>query len=182
LVTRFLNAKNDDKCIQFLSTFGLPDGCLLGAPGTKTKTRARFSALDALPEGWVLGAPDIGLPAEPQNFVQAMQREMRRLLQDASSSDAVRMGRAAQRALRLACRDGDPSPVGGRVVLIVPTLIAFMHFEVYMMIENGAHFASCKRCGDLFLYGKGTKRRNTATYCSDRCRVGAHRASKHKGG
>jgi hypothetical protein len=176
LVTGFLNASNGDKLVKFLSAFGLPNGFLLSISRGSKKHFRSFS-LEALPKGLVLGASGVGFPAEPQNFVRAMQRGLRHLLEDAASGNAARKDKAAQRALHFVS-ESSASAVDGRLALTAPTLIAFMHFEVYMTVENGAYIGRCKRCGDLFLYGKGTKRRNTATYCSGRCRTSAHRATK----
>jgi hypothetical protein len=177
LVIRFLNASNEDKLTEFLSTFGLPDGFLLRASRRKRPV-AKFLSVEDLPDGWVLGASGADLPAEPRNFVRAMQRRLRRLLEDAASNNATRKDKAAQHALHFAVRDSNASAVDGRVVLTARTLIAFMHFEVYMTAENGAYIGRCKRCRCLFLYGQATRRRSTGTYCSGRCRIAAHRATK----
>jgi hypothetical protein len=183
LVVRFVNADDDQKRIKFLSTFGLPEGFLLVVPDGTEKLVARFLSLSALPEEFLLGAPDVGLPAEPRDFVLGAQRELRRLLEDAGSGDAARTKKAESRSLRLVSGDGDLSRLpSGRMALTVRTLIAFMRLEIAMVVENGARIASCKRCGDLFLYGKGTKRRSTATYCRDLCRVGAYRSKLNQKG
>jgi putative ABC transport system substrate-binding protein len=70
------------------------------------------------------------------------------------------------------------------MILTTDSLLSFMHMEVAVAAANGARLTSCKRCGDVFLTGKLTKRRSTAKYCSDRCRIGAHRANgpNRKGG
>jgi hypothetical protein len=178
LVIRFLNANNDDKRIKFLSTFGSPNGFLLSVSRPKKPVSiSRFFSADHLLKGWVLGARGIGLPAEPRTFVRTMQRRLRPLLEDAASGSAARKDQAARQALQFV-RDSDGSAVDGRVALTARTLVAFMAFEIYMVAENGAYIRRCKRCCDLFLYGTGTGRRNTATYCSGRCRTGAHRATK----
>jgi len=177
LVIRFVNANDDDRRITFLSTFGLPEGFLLGVPGTKKRIITRFLSSSALPEEFLLGAPGVGLPAEPRDFILGEQRELRRLLEDAGSGDAARMDKAASRALR-SVRDSGPSRLHGRTALTAQTLTDFMRFEINAVVENGARLARCKRCDNFFLYGKGTKRRSTATYCRDLCRVGAYRANK----
>jgi hypothetical protein len=57
LVVRFVNANDNDKLITFLSTFGFPEGFLIGVPGTKKRSVARFLSSSALPEEFLLGAP-----------------------------------------------------------------------------------------------------------------------------
>jgi hypothetical protein len=154
LVVRFVNAADDHKRVDFLSRFGLPEGLSL-------TVRA------------------IGFPAEPLNWVLGAQRELRHLLRDAGSGDASRAAKAARRSLHLAGDSRFSLRSDGRVAVTVRSLISFMRLEIAMVAENGARIASCKRCGNFFLYGKGTKRRSTAaTYCRDLCRVGAYRANK----
>jgi hypothetical protein len=177
LVVRFVNADDDDKRIDFLSRFGLPEGFLLGY---KTKRVARFLSASALPEGFRLRSPT-GPPAESRDFILGEQRELRHLLEDAGSGDATRMDKAASRALRFIGGDSEPSRRRGRTAFTVRTLSAFMRFEINAVVENGARVARCKRCDNFFLYGKGTKGRSTAIYCRDLCRVGAYRANKRKG-
>jgi hypothetical protein len=58
------------------------------------------------------------------------------------------------------------------------SLMDFMYMEIVTAADNGARLGSCKRCGSLFLYGKGTKRRKTAKWCGGACKVGAWRSSK----
>jgi hypothetical protein len=157
LVVRFVNADDDDERVKFISLFGLPMGVLHGPS-------------------------DTGLPAEPREFVLGEQRELRRLLQDAGSGDLVRADRAASRALYPVRVDMRLSRSHGRTAFTVQTLTAFMRMEIAAIVENGAYVGSCKCCGDFFVYGKGTRQRNTRTYCNDHCRVGADRARKHKGG
>jgi hypothetical protein len=152
LVVRFVNADDDDKLIDFLTRFGLPEFLITPAA--------------------------IGFPAEPHNWVLGAQRELRRLLQDAGGGDAVRAHKAAKRSLYLANDNRFSLRSDGRVAVTVGNLISFMRLEIAMVVENGARVTSCKRCGHLFLYGKGTKRRSTGTYCRDLCRVGAYRANK----
>jgi hypothetical protein len=182
LVVRFVNADDDDKRIKFLSRFGLPEGFLLSAPGSK---RAQvcgrfFSAID-LPEGFLLGGPGVSLPFESRDFILGEQRELRHLLEDAGSGDVARMDKAASRALRFVGGDSEPSRRYGRTAFTVRTLSAFMYFEINAVVENGARVARCKWCDNFFLYGKGTKGRSTAIYCRDVCRVDAYRANKRKG-
>jgi hypothetical protein len=160
LVVRFVNATDDAKRITFLSRFGLPG--------------------DVLAEEGFVG---IGI-AEPRNIVLGRQRVLRRLLQDAGSSDTARATKAANEALRHGRPDSMSLELGGRRVWTMRCLMDFMYAEIVATVENEARLGSCKRCGCLFLYGKGTGRRETAKWCGASCRVGAHRAnkSKRKGG
>jgi len=121
-----------------------------------------------------------GRPGTPREYVLGAQRELRRLLVDAGSSDVAI--NAANQALRFGRQLGGSSDLSlrpdGRMALTVQTLLAFMCIEIAMVAAYGACVGSCKRCGNFFLYGRATKRRSTATYCRDLCRVGAHRATK----
>jgi hypothetical protein len=161
LVVRFVNADDDEKRVDFLSLNGLSDAGVMPA---------------------VLA--DAGREAEPRNFVLGAQRELRRLLLDAGSGDATRAAKAAKRSLHtVGVGDRFSVQSDGRVALTVMSLVNFMRIEIATVQENGARAALCKRCGDVFLYGKATNRRSTATYCGVLCRVNAHRAKNrnHKG-
>ena len=151
LVCRFVNATDDDKRVTFLSRFGLP--------------------------GDVLGFVGIGI-AEPRNIILGRQRVLRRLLQDAGSGDVARARKAANESLRHASPDSMSLEPGGRMVWTMRSLMDFMYMEIVTAADNDARLGSCKRCGSLFLYGKGTKRRKTAKWCGLTCRVGAWRSSK----
>jgi hypothetical protein len=147
LAVRFVNATDDDKRIAFLSRFGLPDHS--------------FSFVG------------IGI-AEARNIILGRQRILRRLLQDAGSGDKARARKAANESLLFAGARFSLDQQD-RLVWTMQNLMDFMYMEVAVAAANGARLGSCKRCGDFFLYGKSTRRRSSATYCSDRCRVGAHR-------
>jgi hypothetical protein len=157
LAVRFVNATDDDKLIDFFKRFGLPEHLV------------RYAKIGG---------------GEPRNIVLGRQRVLRHLLQDAGGGDAARAVKAANDALRHARSDRLSLEPGGRMVRTTQSLMDFMYMEVAETAANGARLASCKRCGNVFLYGRGTKRRSTAKYCSDRCRVGTHRANKlnRKGG
>jgi hypothetical protein len=156
LVVRFVNATDDDKRIDFLKQFGLPEHLI------------RYAGIGG---------------GEPRNIVLGRQRVLRRLLQEAGSGDADRASKAANEALRHTGPDRR-SLEGGRLVWTAQEVMSFMYMEVAFAAANGARLGSCKRCDRVFLYGKGTKRRSTAKYCGDRCRMGSHRAKKpnRKGG
>jgi hypothetical protein len=152
LVVRFVNATDDGKRITFLSRFGLPR--------------------DILPLE----------PFEPRNFeprylILSEQRGLRALLDRAGRGDAVEAIKAANKCLQRTSDRLSLEP-GGRMVWTTESLMSFMFMEIVIAAQNGVCLASCKRCGDLFLTGTLTKRRSTAKYCRDLCRVGAHRANK----
>jgi hypothetical protein len=156
LVVRFVNATDNIKLIRFLSLFGLPEHLFIyvGIGG-----------------------------GEPRNMVLGRQKVLRRLLEDAGSGDAARALKAGNTSLHRVRRDHPSLEPGGRMVRTTQNLMDFMYMEVAAAAAIGARLASCKRCGDLFLTGTLTKRRSTATYCTERCRVGAHRAKLNsKGG
>jgi hypothetical protein len=150
LVVRFINATDDTKRLAFISRFGFP--------------RQLF--------------PDSLM--EPHNFILDEQRVLRRLLAQAGGGDAARATKAANESLVRAGGDGFSLQPDGRMVLTVTSPTAFMRMEIAMVAQNGARLTTCKRCGNVFLTGKLTKRRLTSQYCRDLCRVGAHRA-KQKG-
>ena len=117
--------------------------------------------------------------AEPRNFIIGEQKVLRALLDRAGSGDAAEANKAANKSLRR-IRDRLSLEPGGRMVWTTENLISFMYMEIVIAAQNGARLGSCQRCGDLFLTGTLTKRRSTAKYCRDFCRVGAHRANKLK--
>jgi hypothetical protein len=156
LVVRFVNATDDVKLIRFLSRFGLPEDLF------------RYVGIGG---------------GEPRNIVLGRQRVLRGLLEDAGSGDAARALKAGNTSLHRVGRDDPSLEPGGRMVRTMQNLMDFMYMEVAAAAAIGVRLASCKRCGDLFLTGPLTTRRATATYCGDRCRVGAHRAKRNsKGG
>jgi hypothetical protein len=157
LVVRFVNATDDDKLVKFLSRFGLPDP--------------------------LLSAVKIGI-AEPRNVILGRQKVLRRLLEDAGSGDPARARKAANESLRFGGAQISSLEPDGRMVSTARCLMDFMYMEIAIAAANGARLGSCKRCCDVFLYGRATKRRSTSTYCSNKCRVGGYRAKKrnHNGG
>src|SRR5262249_8498517 len=128
LVCRFVNANTDEKRIAFLSRFGLP-------------TQA--------------------FPSEPRNFILGEQRLLRRLLERACSGDSGQAIKAANESLRHGHAGAgltlslDPQ---GRLVHTWESPMSFMHMEIAVAARIGARLGSCKRCHNLFLYGRGTKR------------------------
>ncbi len=58
------------------------------------------------------------------------------------------------------------------------TLLDGMWLQFMQAASEHRKFQKCAACPTWFAYGKGTKRRNTAIYCSDRCRKFAHDKSR----
>jgi hypothetical protein len=115
--------------------------------------------------------------------IEAMLREqeaLRRALIMFESRDpteliaALDLGRAGRCAFRLWQTDeGSLSPI------IVPgSLAQAMWLQLALHAASGARLLSCERCGNPFLVGIGTNRRNTAKYCSNACKVAAYKARK----
>jgi hypothetical protein len=63
-------------------------------------------------------------------------------------------------------------------VLVPPTLIHAMWTQVAVHVESGAKLLRCQQCRDWFRVGTGTGRRDSARYCSNRCRQAAFKARK----
>ena len=74
-------------------------------------------------------------------------------------------------------RDG-----GLALTLPIDTLFGFMLMETALIMTGGSQVMRCAHCGTIFISGSGTGRRNTALYCTNRCRVAAQRAARKKGG
>jgi hypothetical protein len=71
-------------------------------------------------------------------------------------------------------RSGTDSTV--RLVFQPKSLSDYMVAEIAMVAHYGAKVAACQHCGTEFLTGSMTKRRASAQYCADKCRVAAMRA------
>jgi hypothetical protein len=63
---------------------------------------------------------------------------------------------------------------------LTPTLIPqslgqAMYIQLALHAASGAKLWGCEHCGAPFCVGTGTKRRSTAKYCSNACKVAAHK-------
>jgi hypothetical protein len=67
--------------------------------------------------------------------------------------------------------DGSLAPI-----LIPGSLIQAIWLQLALYAASGAKLLSCDRCGKPFQVGTGTKRRSTAKYCSNACKVAAYKA------
>jgi hypothetical protein len=56
------------------------------------------------------------------------------------------------------------------------SLIQAIWLQLALYAASGAKLLSCDRCGKPFQVGAGTKRRSTAKYCSNACKVAAYKA------
>jgi hypothetical protein len=61
-------------------------------------------------------------------------------------------------------------------ILIPGSLIQAIWLQLALHAASGAKLLSCDRCGKPFQVGTGTKRRSTAKYCSNACKVAAYKA------
>ena len=65
--------------------------------------------------------------------------------------------------------------------LIPETLGQAMYIQLALHAASGAQLWSCEHCGVPFYVGTGTKRRSTAKYCSNACKVTAHKKRQQQG-
>ena len=72
-------------------------------------------------------------------------------------------------------------PVRPFLSLVPSTLMAAMWIQFAQAVASGIQLRRCAVCPTWFVFGTGTGRRNSANYCSDRCRKAAHRARKLSG-
>jgi hypothetical protein len=102
-------------------------------------------------------------------FEQGKQTELVRYFNQ--SCDKRGWGRA-RHELRL-------EPDGRIVRVLVPdNLIHALWLQFATHIESDAKLVRCLQCGEWFRVGTATKRRETAKYCSSRCRQAAYVARK----
>jgi hypothetical protein len=167
VVVEFINARTDEKLAEFFLNYG---------PLYWPETHHNIS--EPRGEHTIVLGSDL-------KFIRGMQRALRGRLANAGGSSRVNALQAIndmieergakrlslQPVLDLAGEGGDP-----RMLLKCDDLIKFMYLEVVMTAVQGAKFATCERCSDVFLTGPLTGRRSHAKYCSGRCRVAAMRA------
>jgi hypothetical protein len=116
------------------------------------------------------GLPDTRNGEEMLDDVRHRRDELRQALALSSTELAARVFRGAWVELGLAIDDGALVPS-----LKARSLGAFMEAEVALVL-SGAGVLACHQCGSFFS-PKG--KRSDAIYCSNRCRVAAHR-QKHR--
>jgi hypothetical protein len=127
---------------------------------------------------------------QPRQEIEAEQWMLRGFLKRAGSGDAAKakvtanaLGASFSYAVRPRVESSGRKRRPLRPVLVVGDLQSFMRLEIVLAAANGARFANCRYCGDVFLTGKATAGRSTAKYCRTLCRVRAHRdKSKRKEG
>lgn len=73
----------------------------------------------------------------------------------------------------------DPDDVSDmRLVLEPDSLLQFMWVEMALSTINKVGLRACAWCGLWFSYGKGTNRRETARFCSNKCRKANHQKGR----
>jgi hypothetical protein len=65
---------------------------------------------------------------------------------------------------------------GLKPVLVPETLIQAIWLQFALHAASNTKLLSCERCGKPFEVGTGTKRRITAKFCSNACKVAAYKA------
>ena len=77
----------------------------------------------------------------------------------------------------------DPDDLASIRLILEPTsLLQLMWVEMALHLTNAYGLRQCGWCGSWFPYGKGTNRRNTAKFCSNRCRKDNFLKNKEKAG
>ena len=152
LIVRFINARDDKRRLAFFGEYGL------------------------------LRAVETGIASDSVN---AVQKRLRLLLDAAGSGDPIKARGAVDRTFAgaqlkpsIEVVEHDTKRLG--LMLQPDGLFGFMQLEAAMAAINGARFATCRHCGNVFLTGALTGRRDTAQYCTPTHRVAAARA-KRKG-
>jgi hypothetical protein len=149
VVTEFVNAKDDERRLEFFNRFGL-----------------------TVPEPWVVYEQVLQSQTALLKWLQIAGGQDR-----AAAMEAVNDAFAGSRGLNLrpSMRVAGPrnSP---HIHLRSPSLLIYMFLEMATAVALGARVAACEKCFAHFLTGSLTGHRSHAQYCSDRCRVAAMRA------
>jgi len=156
IILHFVNARDDEARVRFLSRFGLIS--------TGLATAEKSPEID-----W--------------DKVQENQNNIEAILRQAGGDDPVLAMTTVNAALErndkvsslvpsLDLSDNRSVP---RLALRAQNPLGFMLMETAMVAANGARVTDCEHCGKTFLTGPLTGRRSHAKYCSDRCRVAAMR-------
>lgn len=154
-VLRFINARNDEALLGFLSRFGLIN-------------REESAVIT-------------DYPAEMEVFDNVKQQRVNYSnildgLYTAQSSDEPRrfdIDVDVSVSLAFGTKDAKPN-----ATLKARSLADFMLLELAAIAAAGAKPSLCHHCRTVFITGPLTGRRSTATFCSDRCRVAAMRRRK----
>lgn len=64
-------------------------------------------------------------------------------------------------------------------VIVPSNLIQAMWIQFLLHAASDTQLFRCERCAEPFAVGSGTKRRRTAKYCSNACKVAAFKARHH---
>lgn len=160
-VIRFVNATDEEDRVEFLRRFGLLSGT---------------TTLLLIDGAQIVSVKAAAVKSDQKNLLKLLH-----LLRDADLQERVIAINAAiakeivplQPYIQLSGKTA-------HLVLQTTSLYAFMLMEILMAATAGAAFAMCGHCCDAFLTGPLTRRRSTAVYCSDRCRVAGMRARQAK--
>jgi hypothetical protein len=149
---------------------------------------AKFAKWDASPDGMVrfcnaygpLQAAPGGVTLTPVDWMLDQQKILQRALrlfdsdETAELSKLLEWGRHGRCAFVLR-----PTATGSLSLALVPdSLEQAMWVQLAFHAASEAKLWSCDQCGNPFYVGTGTKRRSTAKYCSNACKVAAYK-SRH---
>jgi hypothetical protein len=187
VVVDFVNARDEDRAVEFLSKFGLPAPHERDDSHLASLTKIGLSSDHAkLISGSYLDPTRD--PIAQQDFsglrhmffnwlVEAGSDNPDGLLSPAGALQAINDAVSPLGPINLLPKfDLAGSKGAPRMLLKCKNLDTFMIMEIAMVAMNGVRFRTCAHCQDVFLTGPLTGRRSHATYCSDRCRVAAMRA------
>ena len=145
-----------------------------------------FADWEATPDGmvhfcnaygqlWIPGASGI----EQVDWLLAEQKALRHVLKLLNAGDPSQLIRRFDVSWAGGCVFKLRRSDGGSLlpVLIPESLIQAMWFQLALYAANpNIALLSCQRCRKPFYVGTGTKRRSTAKYCSNACKVADFKA------
>ena len=165
IIVDFVNCKTDDDLAAFLGKYGMLVRRKNKGPATVENVREAQSELKKLLEA-------------------AVDRDKSKSLKQIRSESLKRINRVLIGNDEVALRPRlEFSGHGDRQELALrpASLYGLMIMEAVLIAAADSLLHSCLNCGTLFISGTGTGRRSRAQYCSDKCRVAAHRARARGG-
>ena len=123
------------------------------------------------------GASDRGSYAQPlEEFYDAISG-LRTAAELAGSNGLQEIvPRLSKRGVRLHMRLVQPAgETAPRLILDPTSLLSFLHAEFLQRLDGGIEIRNCPRCGKVMAAGRAGQQ---PRYCSDSCRVSAHRRMK----
>ena len=145
----------------------------------KNPVFAIFTRWDASPEGMVrfcdAYGPLIGM--DPVDWMLDQQLILQNTIRGLEDGDPFQLLMQLRRGDCSTCSlTLRPSSPGQFVPALIPKSLGHaMHVQLALNVASGAKLWSCEHCDIPFFVGTGTKRRNTAKYCSNACRVAAYK-------